>query len=246
MRTVKEVSRLTGVSIRTLHHYDAIGLLRPGRDNGSRYRFYDDKDLERLQMILLFRELKFPLKEIKQMIDSTSFNREKALEQQLELLTLQREHIDNLISLAREIKRMGVKNMLDFSAFDTQKLDEYAKEAKKVWGHTDAYRESEEKAKRRSDAENKVLGAEMMDIFREFGRIRTQDPAGEQAQKLAAKLQNFITEHYYQCTPEILDSLGLMYTEDVRFTENIDRAGGEGCAAFAAEAIHIYCKRELF
>ncbi|MGI6019439.1 MAG: MerR family transcriptional regulator [Marvinbryantia sp.] len=243
MRTVKEVSSLTGVSIRTLHHYDAIGLLRPKREDGSKYRLYDDKDLERLQLILLFRELKFSLKEIGGIIDSPAFDKEKALEQQLELLMLQREHINNLISLARGIKRMGVKQMLDFSAFDTKKLDAYAKEAKEKWGNTDIYCESEEKTKRRSDTENKMLGVEMMDIFREFGEIRTQDAAGEQTQKLVRKLQDFITEHYYRCTPEILDSLALMYTEDVRFTENIDQAGGDGCAAFAAEAIHIYCKR---
>lgn len=242
MRTVKEVSRLTGVSIRTLHHYDAIGLLRPKREDGSKYRLYDEKDLERLQMILLFRELKFPLKEIRQIIDSPDFNREKAVEQQLELLMLQREHIDNLISLAREIKRMGVKQMADFSAFDNKKLERYAKEAKETWGNTDAYRQSEEKAKNRTDTENKLLGGEMMEIFREFGEIRTQDPAGEQAQRLAAKLQQFITEHYYTCTKEMFASLGLMYTQDERFTENIDRAGGNGCAAFAAEAIRIFCE----
>ncbi|MEE0776621.1 MAG: MerR family transcriptional regulator, partial [Bacillota bacterium] len=109
MRTVKEVSELAGVSIRTLHHYDAIGLLRPTRTTESGYRLYDETALERLQSILLFRGLKFSLKEIKEILDSPTFDRNRALEQQIELLRLQKEHIENLIDLARGIYVMGVK-----------------------------------------------------------------------------------------------------------------------------------------
>ena len=128
MMTVNEVSKLTGVSIRTLQYYDSIGLLKPSRYTESGYRLYDDTSLERLQQILLFRELEFPLKEIKEIMDAPNFDRTKALEQQIEMLTLKREHLDNLIHFALGIKMLGVRHM-DFTAFDTRKLDEYSKRA---------------------------------------------------------------------------------------------------------------------
>ena len=111
MMTVNEVSKLTGVSIRTLQYYDTIGLLKPIEYTESGYRLYDDTSLERLQQILLFKELKFPLKEIKKIIDAPNFDRNKALEQQIELLTMKKEHLENLISFARGIKGIGVKYM---------------------------------------------------------------------------------------------------------------------------------------
>jgi len=117
LNTVKEVSRLTGVSVRTLHHYDAIGLLKPTRVTDAGYRLYDDTALARLQTILLFRELQFPLKEIKEILDSPGFDPRDALEQQIRLLELQRQHLDTLISHARKIQTTGV-TFMDFSPFD--------------------------------------------------------------------------------------------------------------------------------
>ena len=111
MMTVNEVSKLTGVSIRTLQYYDTIGLLKPIEYTESGYRLYDDTSLERLQQILLFRELEFPLKEIKEIIDAPNFDRNKALEQQIELLTMKKEHLENLITFARGVQMLGVKNM---------------------------------------------------------------------------------------------------------------------------------------
>ena len=122
MMTVNEVSKLAGVSIRTLQYYDKIGLLHPTGYTDAGYRLYDNADLERLQHILLFRELEFPLKDIKAIINSPDFDRSKALEQQIELLRLKKEHIDNLMNFALGIKLLGVKHM-DFKAFDRSKLD---------------------------------------------------------------------------------------------------------------------------
>ena len=135
MMTVNEVSKLTGVSIRTLQYYDTIGLLKPIEYTETGYRLYDDISLERLQQILMFKELEFPLKEIKKIIDAPNFDRNKALEQQIELLTMKKEHLENLISFARGIKGIGVKYM-DFKVFDTRKIDEYFKRAKEQWGQT--------------------------------------------------------------------------------------------------------------
>ena len=171
MKTVKEVSRLTGVSIRTLHYYDSIGLLRPTQVTESGYRLYDETALERLQYILLFRELRFSLKEINGIMSCPSFDRNQALDQQIKLLQLQKEHIENLIDLARGIQMIGVQ-ALDFSAFDTQKIDDYTAQAKAVWGKTEAYREFEEKDKARTKAEQEVLSKQLIGIFQEFGAYR--------------------------------------------------------------------------
>ena len=243
MRTVHEVSELTGVSIRTLQYYDRIGLLHPAGHTGSGYRLYDDSALEKLQQILLFRELEFPLKEIKRIIDSPDFDRGKALEQQIALLTLKKEHIENLIDLARGLKAMGVKHLMGFEPFDTRKIDEYAAQAKASWGTSPEYREFEEKSQGRTAGESDRLGRRMMDIFAEFGAIRNEDPSGDAAQALVKKLQSFITEHFYTCSDETLRGLGMMYAGGGDFTANIDKRGGEGTAEFAYRAIEAHCRR---
>lgn len=132
MMTVNEVSRLTGVSIRTLQYYDKMGLLKPTEHTAAGYRLYDNRALEKLQQILLFRELEFSLKDIKQIMDAPGFDRQKALEQQIEVLILKKQRLENLIALACGIKKNGEKYM-DFSAFDTSKIQEYKKEAKAAW-----------------------------------------------------------------------------------------------------------------
>ena len=131
---------------------------------------------------------------------------------------------------------------MDFSSFDTEKIDRYAAEAKEKWGKTDAYREFETKTAGQSKAQLQDTGDKLMDIFKEFGAIRHLSPADKQAQALVAKLQNFITDNYYTCTKQILFSLGQMYAAGDEMNENIDKAGGEGTGAFARDAITIYCK----
>lgn len=239
MRTVHEVSKLSGVSIRALHHYDKIGLLRPAQVTEAGYRLYDDTNLERLQLILLFRELKFSLKEIRVILDSSDHDRTKILEQQVELLKLQKEHLENLIDLACGIKMIGVRK-LDFSAFDTSKIDEYAEQVKETWGQTEAYKEYEKKSQNRTRVEEQVLGERMMKLFEEFGQMKEEDPASEKVQAQVKKLQDYITDHYYTCTKEILQGLGQMYSGGGSMTENIDKAGGAGTAEFADRAIQIY------
>ena len=241
MKTVKEVSSLTGVSVRTLHHYDAIGLLKPTEVTDAGYRLYDDDALARLQTILLFRELQFPLKEIKGMLDAEFFDPLAALSDQIRLLELRREHLDRLISHARQIQKTGVMHM-DFNAYDTKKLDAYAAEAKKRWGHTDAWKESQEKAKGKTREDRTAEADGLMDIFRRLGAYRTGDPAAPGAQALIAELQEYITGHYYRCTNQILLGLGQLYAAGDEMNENIDRAGGSGTGDFACRAIEVYCK----
>lgn len=241
--TVHEVSQLTGVSIRTLHYYDKIGLLHPAGKTESGYRLYEESDLERLQQILLFRELQFPLKDIKKILSSPDFDRNRALEQQIQLLELQKEHLENLITLARGIYMTGVKN-LDFTAFDTKKLDEYSKEAKARWGKTDAWKEFEEKSKDRTEKEQQDINVEFMQIFVEFGKMLDRKPEDTVVQQQVQKLKDYITEHFYTCTNQILRGLGQMYAGGGSMTENIDKTAGAGTAQFTANAIEIFCKEK--
>ena len=242
MMTVNEVSKLTGVSIRALQYYDKIGLLEPSGHTESGYRLYDDTALEKLQQILLFRELEFPLKEIKEIVSRPDFDKNKALEQQIALLTMKKEHLEDLIGFAREIQAKGVKRM-DFSVFDTHKIDEYAKQAKEQWGKTAAYREYEQKTAGRSKEETQVVMREFMQIFADFGKLKDTAPESAAVQSHVKKLQDYITEHFYQCSDDILFSLGQMYAGGGEFTDNIDRVGGAGTAEFTAEAIRIHCER---
>ncbi|MCD8357251.1 MAG: MerR family transcriptional regulator [Clostridia bacterium] len=241
MMTVNEVSKLTGVSIRTLQYYDKIGLLHPTGYTNSGYRLYDDMALEKLQQILLFRELEFPLKKIKEIISASNFDRNKALEQQITMLQLKKEHLENLITFARGIQLIGVKTM-DFSAFDTSKLDEYVEQAEKQWETTAAYQEFLNKRKGRATETENAIAAGLVLILEEFGKLREASPGAQEVQRLVKKLQDYITEHYYECTTEILAGLGKMYAGGGAFTENINDACGTGTAEFTADAIDIYCK----
>ena len=241
MMTVNEVRKLTGVSIRTLQYYDTIGLLPPTEYTEAGYRLYDDTAMERLQQILLFRELEFPLKEIRRIIDSPDFNRNKALEQQMKLLTMKKEHLEGLISFARKIKETGV-NKMDFQVFNTTKMDEYTKKAKEQWGQTAEYKEYEEKTSKQSLEAQKQALQNFILIFVEFGKMMDKKPEDSDVQLKVKEFQDYITDHFYKCSNEILKGLGEMYVSGGEFTENIDKAAGDGTAVFVAKAIDIYCK----
>lgn len=243
MMTVNEVSKLTGVSIRALQYYDKIGLLKPAKYTESGYRLYDDTALEMLQQILLFKELEFPLKEIKEILSNPEFDRRKALEQQIALLTMRKEHLEHLIAFAREIKLTGVKNM-DFSVFDTKKMDEYAKQAKEQWGKTPEYKEFAQKFQNKSKEEAQTDGKGLMQIFEELGKLKDTPPGSADVQEYVKKLQDYITAHFYTCSKNTLLGLGQMYADGGELTASIDRAGGKGTAGFAAEAIRIYSREQ--
>ncbi len=241
LKTVKQVSDLCGVSVRTLHYYDQIGLLSPAVVTDAGYRYYGEAELARLSQILLFRELEFPLADIREMLSSPTFDETRALDQQIKLLKLKKEHLETLLKKAKEMKKKG-GNVVDFSAFDKSKLEDYASRAKAEWGQTEAYKEYEQRAKNRIDADEQDAAEGLMDIFSKFGEIKDSNPASAETQELVKTLQEYISDHYYTCTNPILRSLGQMYAAGGEFTENIDKTGGDGTAAFAAKAIGIYCK----
>ena len=237
MMTIHEVSKLAGVSVRTLHHYDAIGLLPPTALTESGYRLYDDTALARLQSILLFRELEFPLKDIKRILDDPNFDQAAALADQIKLLELRREQLERLIALARETLETGVIPM-KFDAFDKTEQEKFAAEVKEKWGHTTAYQEYQQHEKDSITSSS----ANLMKCFAELGKLKHLAPTASEAQAAIHDLQQFITDHFYTCTPEILAGLGEMYVGDERFRQSIDRAGGKGTAEFAAQAISAYCR----
>ena len=241
MKTVHEVSRLTGVSVRTLHHYDAIGLLKPARTTDAGYRLYDDAALKRLQNILIFRELQFPLKEIKAILDSPEFDPKEALEQQIGLLELRRKHIDELIAYARRIQKEGEKTM-NFSTFNKEEINRYKEEVRERWGSTQIYKEYEKKTKDKTDKELGTMADKLLSLFDEIGSLRKLPPDAKEVQAKIMELQKFITDHYYTCTNEILQDLSRMYVFVERMEQNIDKAGGEGTARFVKQAVAVYCQ----
>ena len=241
MRTVNEIAQLAHISVRTLHHYDAIGLLKPTVITEAGYRLYDDAALERLYLILLFRELEFPLKDIQGILDAPDFDRNRVLEQQVSLLKAKVNHLQASIHLANGINLMGVKN-LKFKNWDPKKIDEYSAQAETLYGKTDAWQEYQQKSKGRSKGQEQALGEGILELFTKLGAMKEMSPESREVQSWVQQLQSYITEHFYNCTPQILMGLGEMYAGGGSMTENIDAAGGKGTGEFAREAIRHYCK----
>lgn len=244
MKTVKQLAAQVGISVRTLHHYDAIGLLRPSQVTQAGYRLYDDAAAERLCLILLFRELGFPLKQIRAILDAPDFDRNQILSQQVQLLEQRKAHLENLANMARGIQLVGV-NYLEMQDFDFQKIDDYAEQAKTLYGKTEAYQQCVQKAAARTQQQNQKVNGQLMDFFAALGQLKEQNPDSEAAQQWVRQLQAFITEHYYDCTEQILLGLGDLYAGGGSMTENIDAAGGPGTGSFAQQAIRIYCKHSI-
>lgn len=240
MQTVNEVSKLTGISARTLHHYDAIGLLKPTKVTKAGYRLYDDTALSRLQIILMFRELQFPLKKIKSILDNPTFEVKEVLGEQIKLLELQKKHIEELISFAREIQCKGVDKM-NFSVFSKNEIKKYEMEIKDRWGFTQIYKEYEKKIEQKTDCDQEETAKQLLKLFAEIGKFRQLSPNDKVVQKKISVLQKFITDNYYDCSSEILRGLSQIYVNDKRMKYNIDHVGGEGTAEFVKKAIAVYC-----
>lgn len=241
---INEVSKLTGITVRTLHYYDEIDLLKPSEVTDTGYRIYDDEAIQRLQEILFFRELEFSLNEIKALLTSSSYNRKEALLKHKELLLIKQKRLDGLIQLVNDT--LEGEEKMNFKPFDMSEIEKakeaYSEEVKERWGQTDAYRESAQKTKHYQEADWKEINEKSGEIFKAFNELKTTDPTSETAHQLVKKWQDYITQYFYQCTDDILAGLGLMYVYDERFKENIDQYG-EGTAQFMSDAIASYCKK---
>lgn len=247
MYKINEVSKLTGVSIRMLHHYDKIRLLEPSKRTDSNYRMYNDDDIARLYQILLFKELEFPLQEIKQILDDKDFNREEVLKAQRNLIFKKKQRLERILeSIDDTIENLGGETMSkdNFKAFGYEEVkkhqEKYKEETEKRYGNSDAYKESQEKTSKYSKNDWENIMGEASFIYEELAKLRDKDPSDKLVQDLVEQWRNHISTNFYNCTIEIFRGLALMYVADERFTKNIDKYG-EGLAQFMSDAMNIYC-----
>ena len=233
---IKEFAQQIGVSVRTLHYYDEIGLLKPSEvDVQNGYRFYDERSLERMQEILFYRELDFSLKTIAQILSSPDYDKQQALTRQRKLLLAKKERLERLIDALDSLEKG--EGFMKNNEYEKLK-NEYAEEVRQRWGSTDAYKESQQ----RNTDFNKA--AVLLDeVFEEFAELNRSgiSPDNEAAKIQVEKLQRCITENFYTCTNEILAGLGQMYVADERFKNNIDKHG-EGTAEYVSQCIKSFCE----
>ena len=241
---IGELAKRAGVSVRTLRHYDAIGLLEPSQTTQAGYRLYDETAIAQLEQILYFRELGFALDEIREIMISPSYKEGEAMKRQRTLLQMQKKRIDAMIArLDEAIAGYGAPNTEVFDMSEIEKAKrQYAEEAKARWGNTQAYAESEKKTAKYGKADWQQIQSGMTALFEAFAAVRDLDPEDERVQALVKNWQQYITDHFYACTDEILAGLGQMYTCDERFKVNIDRSG-EGTAQCMARAIEVYLSK---
>lgn len=242
---VKEVAELASISVRTLHHYDEIGLLTPDEVTSAGYRLYSDANLETLQQILFFRELDFSLKEIKSIITNPSFDREEALQMHRRILLEKRQRLDQMIAtIDRSVLHMrGDIHMTtkeQFEGFNFSK-NPYEQEARERWGD-EAVEKANQKLQGKSAQEQKALSDEMNEIYTRLAELRHNDPASNEAQAGIAEWYAYLnTMGNYSA--EAFRGLGQMYVEDERFTRNIDQFG-EGLALFMKDAMAVFADRK--
>jgi len=243
--TVAQLSALSGVSIRTLHYYDQIGLLRPSFVRANGYRVYEDKEVLKLQQILLFRELEFPLEQISTMMTAKKFDVEEALRDQRRMLMLKKAHIDLLIAVVDKRLKGGehMTNKQSFGVFSDKELDAFKSEAKKRWGDTDAYKQSVERTKHWTKEDYNRIAVEGSKFTESLSKMMDrgiEDP----------KVQEMIGQHYagiqqfYDCPLDMYKNLGAMYVDDPRFTAYYDKFR-PGMAVFMKNAIAHYCNAHM-
>lgn len=242
---INKFAKLTGVSVRTLHYYDEIDLLKPAFvDAQNGYRFYDENSLLRMQEILFYRELDFPLKSIYNILSSPDYDKQKALSEQRKLLILKKERLERIIAALDSAK----KGKITMTAFDNNDYEtarkQFEAEAKERWGETAAYKEHSEKSANYSKDKWQEVNEGLMTVIAKFADCKQKGSSADsvEAQALVKELQAYITANYYTCTNEILAGLGLMYVADERFKTNIDK-NGDGTAEFVSKAIEIYCRK---
>ncbi|KAB1906137.1 MerR family transcriptional regulator [Micromonospora tulbaghiae] len=242
--TVGQVARAARVTVRTLHHYDEIGLLRPGGRTPAGYRRYDEADLDRLQLIRYYRELGFPLEEIAEILDDPDSDPVAHLRRQHELLSGRIGKLQEMVAAiehAMEARTLGIQLTPEerFEVFGDFDPDEHAEEAEQRWGDTEAYRQSQERAGHYSKEDWLRNKAENEDWGRRFVALMDSGaPAdGPEAMALAEEHRQLITKWWYDCSYEIHTGLADMYVADPRFTAYFETLR-PGMAAYLNEAIH--------
>lgn len=237
---VKEVADLVGISVRTLHHYDEIGLLIPDETNESGYRLYSNQNLEMLQQILFFKELGFPLKKIKEIINSPSFDRKEALMLHRKMLLEKRSRLDKVIAtidktIQHSKGEIHMTNKEKFEGFDFSH-NPYEQEARERWGN-----EAVDQANQAAAGMPKEKQEEYNAIYRKLATLRHDSPESEQSQEAIQEWYNYL-QNFGHYSLDAFKGLGQMYVDDERFTKNIDQFG-EGLAKFMRDAMAFYAER---
>jgi DNA-binding transcriptional MerR regulator len=247
--TVGEVAGLAGVSVRTLHHYDTIGLLRPGDRSATGYRRYGAAELERLQQIMLYRSLGFPLEEIAKLLDEPGSDPVAQLRRQHQLLVERLGRLNAMVAAvekALEARQMGIALTPEerFEVFGGRDPEEYAGEAEQRWGQTDAYRESRRRTAGYDKAQWQHVKAEQQALeARLVAALRAGEPAdGPVAKGLAEEHRAYISRWFYDCTYDIQLGLADMYLADPRFTAHYEEQAA-GLAGYLHAAIHANAAR---
>lgn len=238
---VKEVADLVGISVRTLHYYDEIGLLKPEETTESGYRIYSEKNLEALQQILFFKELGFPLKRIKEILNSPSYDRIEALAAQHKMLLERRSRLDQMIrTIEKTIQHakgeIKMTSREKFEGFDFSH-NPYEKEVRELWGDS-AVDEANARIAKLSGLEKKELGEKFKAIFEKLAALRHL-PADSKESQAAIKEWYMILNEIGNYSLETFKNLGQMYVDDIRFTENIDRFG-QGLAKYMRDAMAVF------
>ncbi len=240
--TIQKLATLSGVTVRTLHHYDEVGLLSPTRKKNG-YRIYDEHDLLKLQQIMFFRELDFPLLEIRKILSSEKFDEKRALLDHKKLIEAKRRRLAGLVrTIDKTIRRINKEtNMKDEELYKAFKEhdEKYADEAKQRWGKTDAYKQSQARVAKMSKADMADVQKKADALMKELVENMKFGPKSPEVQKL-------ISQHYanlrifYEPSLEMYRGLGNMYVDDPRFTAYYEKYA-KNLAAFMRDAMHFYC-----
>ncbi|HET7657718.1 MAG TPA: MerR family transcriptional regulator [Bacillales bacterium] len=245
---VKEVAELAGVSIRTLHHYDRIGLLKPDSVSASGYRLYSEADLEKLQQILFFKEIGFSLRDIQDIVARPDFDRMHALKAHKELLVKKKKRLEGIIATVEKTMatleggtKMSENEMFDgLDRAEIKKYQEdYAEEAREKYGKEIVDRTLKKTAQYTKE-DWAAIQAKQRATWQKIADGMEKGASDPEVQEAVGDWRKQITDNYYECTLEIFRGLGDLYVNDERFKANYEKIK-PGLAAFMREAIHFYC-----
>ncbi len=240
--TINKLAKMGGISVRTLHYYDEIGLLIPSYVGENGYRYYKEEELIRLQQILFFRELDFPLLQIKEMLDSPKFDPIQALKDQKKLIELEKERLNKLLqTITNSIQHMKNQTKIQdeelYGGLSKQQIEKYKEEARQKWG-SEAVDQSEKRMKNWTKADSDRIAKESDEITKSIVSLMDHGPENAEVQFHIDRYFKYM-QNFYDCSYEIFRGLGNLYVEDKRFTAFYDKYHPD-LAAFMQKAMAYY------
>ena len=246
--TVSQLAKMAGVSVRTLHHYDQIGLLAPSARTEAGYRLYGEPELLRLQQILFFKELDLPLAEVRQILDDPRFDQVTALEHHRQMLHRRMERLARLLkTIDRTIDRLTEEDMTLtdkelYEGFATEQIERYKREAREMYDPA-LVEESERRVKKMSRDQWQAVGAEGEAVTTGLAALADREPGDPEVQALIARHHAWI-ENFYPCSAEIYRGLGQGYVEHPEFRAFYEKYR-PGLADFMSAAMNHYASQVL-